>query len=699
MTDAEVIRLLEFPKVRRIVGGYTTTDPGAQCVEAIEPVDDAAAIAQALQQTSQMRKAIVAGLALNLGEVRDVRKEVERAAAGGGPLETVVLNHIADSLEAGCRVAKALQRLGSGFPVLVSLALTIPRCGELAGRIRACIDASGRIKDEASPVLARLRRRIRAVRSQIEKRLDRLINHSHVQEFLQYPKPTICRERYVLPVNANFRREVPGVVHGSSDSGATLYIEPRQIVDQANELSELADQAQEEETRILMDLSEAVGARCEEVSSVVAKLAQVDAVRAMARMSLDYAMTEPNVTGERTLELKEARHPLLLRLTTEEGRREPDFAAVVPVDVHLGDDYDVLVVTGPNTGGKTVCLKTVGLICLMARAGMHVPAAHATVPLYDRIFADIGDEQSIEYSLSTFSSHMSRIIGVLQRAGPRSLVLLDELGAGTDPAEGGALGLAILEELAELGASCVVTTHIGELKTFASGTPRVENACVEFDSVSLQPTYRLMVGKPGDSNALLIAERLGLSPGLLQRANEHLAVESADLYSASLERVQRTRQDAERRRRRLARLESQAEKLRREHEDGLARLKEERERLNADLGLQMRDRIEQLARDAEALYDGVSHSHKRIGQRVRAIRDGLRNMLDQVSLLLEGHRIERPLRPGDRVYVPKVNRWGELARVDRRRQRALVRVGGMDMELDLGELVPWGETGSAGEND
>jgi DNA mismatch repair protein MutS2 len=448
--------------------------------------------------------------------------------------------------------------------------------------------------------------------------------------------------------------------------------------------------------RILWDLTRAVGAEADGIEAAVDGLGDVDLVRAKARMSNAFAMCEPELTDGRSLELREARHPLLLWLTRPDEPKAPDredlnFDSVVPLDVRLGDDFDVLMITGPNTGGKTVVLKTMGLACLMARSGMHVAAEHATVPLFDAVFADIGDEQSLEQSLSTFSSHMSRIIRILEEATPHTLVLLDELGAGTDPAEGAALGEAILRRIVQIGCCAALVTHLGRLKTFATSRPQVENASMEFNTRTLRPTYRFRIGSPGSSNALEIADRLGLPVDILAEARDLLDTEAQGEYSAMLDEVQQAREEAEERRDRMQYLEEQAEKMKEQYEEVLARLQAEEDRRGADIGFQMRDKLEEMIREADRLQQDMDDVHKAWARRVRSVRDGLRKCVEDIDALLEGHELERPLEEGDEVYVIKLHKWGTVRRVDERRGRAKVQVGKMSVDIELDELQPWGE--------
>jgi DNA mismatch repair protein MutS2 len=693
--DDDVLRVLEFGKVKGILAGYAVTARGKRKVDALRPMDDLPTIRYALDETHQMAQALAEGFTLPLAPVEDLTPVAERARAGGGPLEPQLLWRIAECLDMAARVSNSLQRLGGTYPCLGALGRSVPECPGLVAQIRSSIDASGIVMDGASEDLKAIRHRIRSLRKRIEEVLRRLIASPAVRPHLQYPNPTICRDRYVLPVNAYRKHEVAGLVHGSSDSGATLYIEPIQIVEAGNDLGEAIGEEEEEIRRVLWQLTRSVAAESDNIVAAVDRLGDVDLLRAKALMSIAFRMCRPEANAAGVLEMRTARHPLLVWLTCADGRAAPraddlNLDAVVPLDIRLGRDFNMLIITGPNTGGKTVVLKTIGLICLMARAGMHVPAGYANIPLHDRVFADIGDEQSLEQSLSTFSSHMSRIIRILRTATPQSLVLLDELGAGTDPAEGGALGEAILKRLVELGCSAVVVTHLGKLKTFAVARPGVENASVDFDLKTLQPTYHLTIGTIGSSNALEIAERLGMPPALLTESRSLLDAESSGQYSSALDQIRLAREDAEQRRERTHYLEQEAEKLKADYEETLARLKAEEERRGADFGLQMRDSLTGLHAEAERLYEDTRHSHRGLAKRIRVVRDGLADGLQKLSALLGGHRLERPLQAGDEVYVVRLHKWGTVERVDRQSQRVRVRIGEAQVEVAEEDVQPWG---------
>jgi DNA mismatch repair protein MutS2 len=693
--DPDVIRLLEFATVKQVLAGQASTPPGRALALALEPMDDLEDVALALAQTDEMVRASREAFRTPLGGVEDVRVAVERAAAGGGPLEGPALWQIVQVCDAAERIGSALRRLKDSFPLLSALGEQMPALPDLRQHIQQTVETSGKLRDNATPRLAELRAQIIKLRRRIEDILDSLIHETTVASRLQYPNPSIHHDRYVLAVNSYHRNSVPGIVHGTSDSGATLYIEPLRTLELGNQLSEAIGLEEEEAWSILWNLTRHVAHERDRILTAQGVLAQADLIAAKARMAGRYRMCLPEVSAGRVLELRAARHPILLALTERTGkdelaRTEPNFDAVVPMDVHLGDDFRVLVVTGPNTGGKTVTLKTIGLLCLMARAGMFVPAERAAIPLFDSIYVDIGDEQSLQQSLSTFSSHISRIARILDTASARALVLLDELGSGTDPIEGAALGEAILNELVERGCSAVVTTHLGQLKTFASACPAVENACVEFDTETLRPTYRLSIGMAGHSNALEIAARLGMPRPLLDDARSRLDGASGGAYGQMLDQVRQASLDSEERRRRTQYLESEAEKLRQEYEERLRRIKHEEERTGADIGLKMKSELEALERAASLLHDDVRFSHKALARKVRQIRDGLRHALGRTEEIVEGHAPRRPVQSGDEVYIAKIHKWGQVLRVDEGRDRAMVVVAGRQMDVALEDLTPWG---------
>ena len=465
------------------------------------------------------------GITVPMAGARDVRP-LAGAAERGQVLTTAELLEIESACRAAQQAARTLARGVEHAPLLANLGSGFGDLGPLRVLIDDSIDDRGEVRDTASADLAQIRRELLDAHQRLQQRLQSLITSTSVRNALQEPIVVMRDGRYVLPVKADFRGAVRGVVHDTSSSGATIYIEPLAVVDLANAWRELQVHERHEVERILRDLSQAVGHTSYDLQDAINRLATIDLLQAKAQLARALDATELTIPGPRVpwlveppaeLRLVEARHPLLT-------------GYVVPTSLHVGGETRALLITGPNTGGKTVAIKTAGLLCLMAMAGLGVPArAGSQIPVFDSIFADIGDEQSIEQSLSTFSGHITSIIDIIERAGPESLVLLDEIGAGTDPTEGAALGIAVVERLTASGASLIATTHHSELKVYAHQTPGVRNASVEFDLETLRPTYRLTIGLPGQSNALAIAANLGMPADVIERARAGLSREERDL--------------------------------------------------------------------------------------------------------------------------------------------------------------------------
>ena len=503
------------------------------------------------------------------------------------------LLEIADLARASTRLRRTFVRTRQETPLLSTRAAGLADLEALRELIAGAVDERGEVRDSASRELQAIRRERDAVHGRLQQRMEALLRSASLRPSLQDPIVTLRDGRYVLPVRSEARSAVPGIVHDSSASGATIYVEPLAVIDLGNRWRELQAQERHEIERIMRSLSEAAGEAEHELVDAVERLARLDLALAKARLAelLGAAdLTESGsdapwlVEAPAALRLVEARHPLL------EGE-------VVPVTIEAGGETRALLITGPNTGGKTVALKTAGLLSLMALAGLPVPAEKGTrIPVYDAVFADIGDEQSIEQSLSTFSGHVTAIIDILERAGPRSLVLLDELGAGTDPTEGAALAIAIVGRFVEAGATLIATTHHSELKLFAHREAGVLNASVEFDVETLSPTYRLRIGVPGQSNALAIAERLGMPGAIVEAAREGLSHGQRDL-EAVLGDLRTQLSAAEDRAARAAADRDAAEELRGDLERQLATLADESERLRAE----SRERVREEVRDAERM--------------------------------------------------------------------------------------------------
>lgn len=508
------LRVLEFGAIVETVAGEARTTVGAERVRAMHP---AAVAVAALERQGESREAQAFLRRVPhpaLGPAEDVRPLIGRAARQAS-LTGAELLAVGAVAAAARQLVQAIASADDELPLprLVGLASALVALPELEGRIGRSITEGGEVADGASPLLSRLRDGIRKTAARVRERLDVLVRSATAARYLQEPIVTIRHGRYVVPVRQEFRRMVPGLVHDTSASGQTLFVEPMAALELGNELRALEGQAREECERILFELSQAVARDAPALTADVVALAEIDAVLSRARFGLRPGYHYPELGERPRLVLCRARHPLL----------GPE---AVPLDVEIGRSFHSLIVSGPNTGGKTVTLKTMGLITAMALSGLAVPAEDGTeVGAFDAIWADIGDEQSIEQSLSTFSSHLSAIVRYLRLATARSLVLLDELGAGTDPTEGAALGIAILEHLHARSVRTVVTTHLSDLRRFATDHPGAENGSVAFDVATLRPTYRFELGVPGESNAFAIAARLGMDEAVLQNARRHLTPE------------------------------------------------------------------------------------------------------------------------------------------------------------------------------
>jgi DNA mismatch repair protein MutS2 len=712
----QTLETLEFPKVRLQLARYAAFSASRELALNLTPSVDPFEVRRRLRLTDEARRLLDAMPDVSIGGARDVRPAVGLARRGG-VCDPAALLEIAATLASARRLRATLLKLdAASFPLLHETAVDLPLLPEVEDAVARAIGEDGQVLDSASPKLARLRSEVRTAFNRLQEKLHNLImTHS---DALQEPIITVRNGRYVVPVKATHRRVIRGLVHDQSASGATLYIEPLTVVELNNAWRELQLAEQAEVERILAELSALIGNHADAITAGVEALATLDLAFAMARYAVVMRCVMPEIVDpplppdEPLLLLTAARHPLL------------DPQKVVPIDIRLGGRFRLLLITGPNTGGKTVALKTTGLLALMAQAGMHIPASQPSrLPVFARIFADIGDEQSIEQSLSTFSSHMTNIIRILRAledapdAAPAetsvsgstqtmppdtqrterlpALVLLDELGAGTDPVEGAALARAIIERLLELGVLGVATTHYAELKAFAYATPGVENASVEFDVETLAPTYKLTIGLPGRSNALAIAARLGLAPDLVERARATMAREDVqvedllagihrerDAAAAELQRAMEVRTDAEKYRDRLA------AELRAFEEQRDEAWQAAREAIEAELR-QVRNEVRRL-RDE---FRSVSVSRRWLEEAERRLQEARASLPDVPPGKPAGHpapaaeQVPRPLQPGDIVRVRSVGLTGEILSINEEDQTAEVQVGGFRMQADLAELT------------
>ncbi|MBE3558040.1 MAG: endonuclease MutS2 [Ktedonobacteraceae bacterium] len=699
------LHTIEYPKILAKVAGEAAFSASKELVLALEPTPDIEEARHRLACTSEAMRLLDQHPDTGVRGAHDIRPLLVRAAREG-VLSPRDLVEVLDTLRSTLVVTRALEKLDpEQFPLLRALGAAIPQRPHLVRRIEETISEEGEILDTASPTLRKLRFDIRGANQRLQDRLRTLVN-----EFgpaLQEQIVTMRNERYVIPVKAELRNQVRGIVHDQSGSGATVFVEPLVIVELNNKLRELQIEERQEIERILRVLSSEIGREAEALKAAVELLAEFDFHLAKARYARLTRSSAPRLNEQGRIVLHNARHPLLT-------------GKVVPISFHMGQDFFMVVITGPNTGGKTVALKTVGLLTLMAQAGLFIPADDdSEIAVFEDVFADIGDEQSIEQSLSTFSSHLSRIIDILRRIaeiqrqrtpdihGVRSaelldragkearfLVLLDELGAGTDPSEGSALARAILAYLLKWRISTVATTHYSELKAFAYEQLGAVNASVEFDIETLSPTYKLSIGLPGRSNALAIASRLGLDESIIERAREFLGSAGVRMESL-LEGLQSERKAVADERFHLSMERAEAEYQRKQLEEERYRLEEERVRILNEARAQARRELEsvqaQLAKiKIQASRSGLTH------EQLSAMRQRARQLDEKITTVpeprrpaqqaAEVERLEGPLQIGDTVRVLNFNQTAELVGLSADRSEAEVQMGALRLRVNADNI-------------
>lgn len=627
---------LEFERIRQLVADQAQCALGRELASRITPSRAAGQVAQWLDQAKQFEAFAARHGLPPFGGITDLRAVVKRAVPPA-KLEPEEFAKLSDTLRGAGNVRRYFGPLEAGAALVRKLADRIGDFATIIERIDAVIDAHGRVRDDASARLARIRRDIDDVRLATRNVFDRLLRQPGVVRWLQYPNATFHADRMVLPLRAEQRGRIPGIVHRSSDSGQTLFVEPAEAVELNNRLMNLLQDESDEINRILWELTHLVHLNQAELLRTLETLAVVDLLAAKQRFAARWSLAYAALNTAGRVKLIQARNPILLAIfsaheSTSAATESASVRSVVPIDVRLGDDFDILMITGPNTGGKTAALKTVGLISLMHQSGLPIPASPGSeMPVFDGIWIDVGDEQSLQQSLSTFSAHLGRILDILRRARKGTLVLLDELGAGTDPDEGAAIGRAIIDHLLHCGCLAMITTHLGALKAVGYDHPRVDNASVQFDIESLRPTYELRIGEPGHSSAITIATKLGMPRRLADAARKHLAGRHRALHRAIAGTLQ-SRRDAERARRDADAARSEA---------------------------------------AKAALTAVDIARKLAEQKSR------------YAAWVE--RVMR-LQPGDAVFVRRFDKPGRVVRIKLERQQAVVAMDSMEAEVPLAEL-------------
>lgn len=682
--NEKALRILEYHKIINLLTDKATSAPGKELCRVLKPMTDIEKIEEAQRQTADAFSRLVKGDRANFSGNTDISYSI-KALEIGSALSAAELLKIAASLACAAR-AKAFSRTERDDEIEDSLQrffANLEPLTPLQNEINRCILSEEEIADDASAALKHIRRSISLTNDKIHSQLTNMVNGSY-RTYLQDAVITMRNNRYCIPVKSEHKGNVPGMIHDQSATGSTLFIEPAVIVNLNNQLKELAMQEQDEIERILAELSANASDFTEELANNYRLLTILDFIFARAALAIDMNASRPLFNNKRYINIRKGRHPLLSKKT------------VVPIDVHLGADFDLLIVTGPNTGGKTVSLKTVGLFTLMGQSGLHIPALdRSELGVFTEVYADIGDEQSIEQNLSTFSAHMTNTISILDRADEHSLCIFDELGAGTDPTEGAALAIAILKHLHGRGIRTMATTHYSELKVFALTTPYVENACCEFDVETLRPTYRLLIGIAGKSNAFAISSKLGLPDEIIASAKEHIS-EEEESFEDLLANLEESRRTIEKERSEIQSYKSEIASLKQ-------RLEQKQERLDTQKDKILREANEEARRilqDAKDVADETIRNFQKANSQTSIkdlekartkVRDKISEKNNKLSITdtKPTHKLLKPsqLKPGDYVKVVTMGLKGTVSTLPDAKGDLFVQCGIIRSKVNIKDLV------------
>ena len=683
--NQKALSSLEYPKIIERLTEKASSPMGKELCRKLQPSTDINRIRLMQTQTKDALTRLFQKGSVSFGSVKDIRGSLKRLEIGSS-LGIMEILSVCALLENTSRVKAYSRGDRSDLPSdsLDSMFEQLAPLTPLSSEIRRCILSEDEISDDASPALRQVRRNMKVTNDRIHTQLSGLVN-GNARTYLQDSVITMRTGRYCIPVKAEYKGQVPGMIHDQSSTGSTLFIEPMAVVKLNNDMRELELQEQKEIEIILAGLSEQIAEEREAIALNLELMVQLDFIFARAGLAMDMNGSEPVFNEEGRVLLKKARHPLIPK------------KKVVPIDIRLGDDFDLLIITGPNTGGKTVSLKTVGLLTLMGQAGLHIPALdRSELALFHEIYADIGDEQSIEQSLSTFSSHMTNIVSFLEKADSRSLVLFDELGAGTDPTEGAALAISILSYLHDKGIRTMATTHYSELKVYALSTPGVENACCEFSVETLRPTYRLLIGIPGKSNAFAISSKLGLSDQIIERAKEQIS-EQDESFEDVLSSLEENRVTIENERLEIAhykeeiktlkaQLESRQEKLDAQRDRILRQANEEAHKVleeakeYADQTMKLFHKFQKNNVDTSAVERERQELRKRMNKAEKNMSD--RQETKKPKKLLTA----KDIRPGDSVKVLSMNLKGTVGSRPDSKGFLFVQMGIIRSKVHLSDL-------------
>ena len=683
--NQKALSSLEYPKIIERLTEKASSPMGKELCRKLQPSTDINRIRLMQTQTKDALTRLFQKGSVSFGSVKDIRGSLKRLEIGSS-LGIMEILSVCALLENTSRVKAYSRGDRSDLPSdsLDSMFEQLAPLTPLSSEIRRCILSEDEISDDASPALRQVRRNMKVTNDRIHTQLSGLVN-GNARTYLQDSVITMRNGRYCIPVKAEYKGQVPGMIHDQSSTGSTLFIEPMAVVKLNNDMRELELQEQKEIEIILAGLSEQIAEEREAIALNLELMVQLDFIFARAGLAMDMNGSEPVFNEEGRVLLKKARHPLIPK------------KKVVPIDIRLGDDFDLLIITGPNTGGKTVSLKTVGLLTLMGQAGLHIPALdRSELALFHEIYADIGDEQSIEQSLSTFSSHMTNIVSFLEKADSRSLVLFDELGAGTDPTEGAALAISILSYLHDKGIRTMATTHYSELKVYALSTPGVENACCEFSVETLRPTYRLLIGIPGKSNAFAISSKLGLSDQIIERAKEQIS-EQNESFEDVLSSLEENRVTIENERLEIARYKEEIKTLKAQLESRQEKLDAQRDRILRQANEEAHKVLEEAKEYADQTMK-LFHKFQKNNVDTSAVereRQELRKRMNKAEKnMSDRQETKKPkklltakdIRPGDSVKVLSMNLKGTVGSRPDSKGFLFVQMGIIRSKVHLSDL-------------
>lgn len=684
--NQKVLSTLEYNKIIEQLAEHASSSWAKEHCLHLKPMTDKAKIEQAQSETSAAFARLLRKGSVSFSGIHKIGFSLKRVQAGG-VLSIEELLHIVSLLDAAKRVKNygRNDREDMQPDTLDAMFTAIEPLTPLADEIRRCIISEDEIADDASSRLKSIRRGIRGMNDRIHNQMTHLLNNSTTRSYLQDTVITMRSGRYCLPVKAEYKNQVPGMIHDQSSSGSTLFIEPASVVNLNNELKELFLKEQEEIDQIIAELSGRTGAYGEQLLNNYKLLTTLDFIFAKAKLAQDYNGVAPVFNTDGYIHIRRGRHPLLNKKT------------VVPIDIMLGDEFGLLIITGPNTGGKTVSLKTVGLLTLMGQAGLHIPAGdRSKLAIFENVFADIGDEQSIEQNLSTFSSHMTNIIGILKRVTRNSLVLFDELCSGTDPTEGAALAISILTELHSRGIRTMATTHYSELKVYALSTEGVQNACCEFNVETLSPTYRLLIGIPGKSNAFAISEKLGMPKKIIEKAKSQITT-SEQNFEDLIANLEVSRATIEKERLEAQQYRQEIEKLRAQAKDKQEKLDSRRDKIIQEAN----EQALAILKEAKEAADASIRNFQKFGttnptaSELEKERASIRERMNATQSRMEknqkqpkaNNKAPKKLRLGDSVQVLTLNQRGIVTTLPNAKGDLFVQMGILRSQVNIKDLV------------